>query len=308
MTHNTSDVASASRALPSLPSLTLLGLGDMGSAFARAWLAAGYSVTVWNRTASRAEPLVAEGATLAASAAEAVAANTLVVTCLLDDASVGATLEGVDLSGKDLVDITTGTPAQARARGAWAEKRGARFLSGGIMAVPPMIGVPEAGGYVFYSGSHEVFGAHRAALAVPVGTRFVGTDAGHAALQDVALLSGMYGTLAGVTHAFALVLGEEEISLKEFAPLLSGWLTAMAASVEQIAGQLESGDYTSDVVSSLAMQVAGIKTFVGTAHEQGVSPELLTPYFELMKRRVEDGHGAEGFAGMVGLLVPGDQG
>ncbi|MFD0855163.1 NAD(P)-binding domain-containing protein, partial [Actinomadura adrarensis] len=42
-------------------SLTLLGLGDMGAALARAWLAAGHPLTVWNRTPARAEPLKAEG-------------------------------------------------------------------------------------------------------------------------------------------------------------------------------------------------------------------------------------------------------
>ncbi|MFJ6567508.1 NAD(P)-binding domain-containing protein [Streptomyces sp. NPDC091292] len=299
MTDTQSDPTSPTR------SVSLLGLGDMGAAFARAWLAAGYSVTVWNRTASRADALVAEGATRAESAAHAVAANTLVVTCLLDDASVGEALESADLTGKDLVDVTTGSPAEARARAAWAQARGARFLSGGIMAVPPMVGQPEAGGYVFYSGSRELFEARREALAVPVGTRYVGADAGHAALQDVALLSAMYGAFAGITHAFALVRGEDEIALKEFAPLLTEWVVSMSGAVGQMAEQLESGDHTSGVVSNLAMQVAGIKTFVGTAHEQGVSPELLTPYFDLMRRRVESGHGTEGGTGLVDLLRSG---
>lgn len=114
--------------------LTLLGLGSMGTALARTWLAAGHPLTVWNRTPAKSEVLAAEGAVVAASPAEAVAANGLVVLCLLDDASVGSALEGLDLGGKDLVDLTTGTPADARARAAWAEERGARFVDGGIMA------------------------------------------------------------------------------------------------------------------------------------------------------------------------------
>ncbi|MFF2847897.1 NAD(P)-dependent oxidoreductase [Streptomyces sp. NPDC058001] len=299
MNDTISDHTSATR------SVSLLGLGDMGAAFARAWLAAGYSVTVWNRTASRADALVAEGATRAVSAADAVAANTLVVTCLLDDASVGEALESTDLTGKDLVDITTGTPTQARARATWAQARGARFLSGGIMAVPPMVGQPEAGGYVFYSGSSELFEARHEALAVPVGTRFVGTDAGHAALLDVALLSAMYGTFAGITHAFALVRDEDGIELKEFTPLLAGWLAAMLGAGLQMSGQPDSGDDTSDGGSSLAMQVAGIKTFVGTARDQGVSPELLTPYFDLMRRQLDSRHGTEGAKDLVDLLRSG---
>ncbi|MFE3828832.1 NAD(P)-dependent oxidoreductase [Streptomyces sp. NPDC059092] len=310
MTDTPSDAISSSvspSASPSVspsasPSLTLLGLGAMGTAFARAWLAVGYSLTVWNRTPSRAEALIAEGARPAASAAEAVAENGLVVTCLLDDASVGAALADADLTGKDLVDLTTGTPSEARTRAAWAEARGARFLSGGIMAVPPMIGAPEAGGYVLYSGSQDLFETHRTTLAPPAGTRFVGGNPGHAALQDVALLSGMYGMIAGAAHAFALVRGEKDISPAEFAPLLAQWVAAMSTMIPQIGEQLESGDYESGVTSGLAMQVAGIKTLLSTAQDQNVSPELLTSVFDLMRRRAETGGGREGFAGMVDLL------
>jgi 3-hydroxyisobutyrate dehydrogenase-like beta-hydroxyacid dehydrogenase len=273
----------------------------MGTALARVWLAAGHEVTVWNRTAARAEPLAAEGATVARTAAEAVTAHRLVIACLLDDASVGEALDGADLAGRDLVNLTTGTPAQGRARAAWAEARGARFLDAGIMAVPPMIGVPDSGGYVFYSGSPELFEEHRDTLAVPAGTRYVGTDPGFAALHDVALLSAMSGMFAGITHAFALIR-PEDIAPKDFAPLLVDWLTAMASAAHQSADRIQGGDYTRNVVSNLAMQVAGNATLLRTAEEQRVSPELLTPYMELMERRLAQGHGDEDGTGMVELL------
>ncbi|MFC9506894.1 NAD(P)-dependent oxidoreductase [Streptomyces sp. NPDC057002] len=282
--------------------LTLLGTGAMGTALARVWLAAGHPVTVWNRTPARAEALAAEGAAVAASAAEAVAANRLVIACLLDDASVGETLEGADLAGRDLVNLTTGTAAEGRDRAAWAEARGARFLDGGIMAVPPMIGVADSGGYVFYSGSPELFEEHRDTLAVPAGTRWAGADPGFAALHDVALLSAMSGMFAGITHAFALIR-PEDIAPRDFAPLLVDWLTTMAPAVHQTADQLESGDYTGNVVSNLAMQVAGNTTLLRTAEEQRVSPELLTPYMALMERRLAQGHGDEDGTGIIELLA-----
>ncbi|WKV74084.1 NAD(P)-binding domain-containing protein [Streptomyces sp. PCS3-D2] len=285
-------------------SLTLLGLGDMGTALARAWLAAGHSLTVWNRTPAKAGPLAAEGAAVAPSAAAAVAANTLVVTCLLDDASVRSTLDGIDLTGKDLVDLTTGTPAQARARAAWAGSRGARCADGGIMATPDMIGVPEAGGYVFYSGSRALFDTHRATLEVPAGARFVGEDPGHAALHDVALLSAMYGLFAGVSHAYALTEGEG-IAPRDLAPLLSEWLGAMGFFVGNAAERLTSRDFTTGVVSNLAMQVAASGTLLRTAEEQGVSAELISPYLDLMRRRLTAdpaAHGGEDAAGALLLL------
>lgn len=282
--------------------VTLLGLGAMGAALARAWLAAGHPLTVWNRTPARAAAISAQGAKIADSAAEAVAANTLVVVCLLDDASVEEVLTGADLAGKDLVNLTTSTPTQARARADWARERGARYLDGGIMAVPPMIGVPDAGGYVFYSGSPELFARHQSTLAVPAGTTYVGRDAGFAALHDVALLSAMYGMFAGAAHAFALIR-REDIDPASLAPLLADWLVAMAPAVHQTADQLRSGDYTKGVVSNLAMQVAGTPTFLRTAEEQGVSPELLSPYFELMRRRLAEGSGEEDLTGVIDLLV-----
>ncbi|WP_316521950.1 NAD(P)-dependent oxidoreductase [Kitasatospora brasiliensis] len=292
---------SESSSKPAPAPLTLLGLGAMGTALAEAWLAAGHPLTVWNRTAARAEGLAARGAAVAATAGEAVAANRLVVVCLLDDASVEQALDGLDLAGKDLVNLVTSTPGQARERAARAERRGARYLDGGIMAVPSMIGVPGAGAYVFYSGSAELFEAHGATLAVPAGTRYVGADAGHAALHDVALLSAMYGMFAGVAHAFALVRGES-VAPSELAPLLGSWLTAMSGSVAGTAERLESGDYTRGVVSNLAMQVAGQETLRRTAEEQRVSGELLEPYFRLMARRLEVGGGAEDLTGVVDLL------
>jgi 3-hydroxyisobutyrate dehydrogenase-like beta-hydroxyacid dehydrogenase len=283
--------------------LTVLSTGAMGSALARAWLAAGHPLTVWNRTPGRAGPLAPEGASVAGSAAEAVAASRLVVACLLDDDSVGSALEGTDLAGRDLVNLTTGTPAQGRSLAAWAGRRGARFLDGGIMAVPPMIGRPETGAYVFYSGSAALFEEHREALAVPAGATYVGADPGFAALHDVALLSAMSGMFAGITHAFALIR-REDIAPKDFAPLLVSWLGAMAPMAHKAAEQLESGDFGKGVVSNLAMQVAGNATLLRTAEEQGVSPELLTPYMALMERRLADGHGDEDTTGLIDLLAP----
>ncbi|GHC76228.1 dehydrogenase [Nocardiopsis terrae] len=294
MTHDT--------AQSTKPRVVLLGLGAMGAALGRAWLAAGYPVTVWNRTAARAEPLRALGADVAGTAAEAVAAGPLVVTCLLDDASVEEALAGADLHGRDLVDLTTGTPDQADARAAWAQNRGARFLSGGVMAVPPMVGVPEAGGYVFYGGSRAVFDRHRSALAAPLGVHFAGARPGAAALYDIALLSAMNGMLAGITHAFALVRGEE-MPLKEFAGLLTSWLSAMASAADTMAEQIDSGDYTRDVVSNLAMQVSGNRTLAAAARERGVDFRLLAPYSELLAERLAQGFADEDGTGALELLV-----
>ena len=64
--------------------VSVIGLGAMGSALARAFLTAGHSVTVWNRTAAKGAPLVQAGARQANSVAEAAQASDVIVVCVLD--------------------------------------------------------------------------------------------------------------------------------------------------------------------------------------------------------------------------------
>jgi 3-hydroxyisobutyrate dehydrogenase-like beta-hydroxyacid dehydrogenase len=285
-------------------SVSVLGLGAMGAALAGAFLAAGRRVTVWNRSSGRADDLVARGAAEAASAGEAVAASGTVVVCLLDHASVHEVLDPVaaELAGKVLVDLTNGTPAQARELAGWARRPGAELLNGGIMAVPPTIGTPAA--FVLYDGSRAVFDAARPVLDALGASVHVGEDPGRAALLDTALLSAMYGMFGGVLHAYALA-GSGGVRAGEFAPLLSRWLGAMGEFADGAAEQIDAGDYATGVVSGLAMQAAAYPNLVAVARDQGVDPALVAPLGPLMARRVADGHGHEDITGVVELLREG---
>jgi 3-hydroxyisobutyrate dehydrogenase-like beta-hydroxyacid dehydrogenase len=282
----------------SKPSVTVIGLGAMGSALAGAVLDAGYPTTVWNRTPERTHPLVARGAVAATGVGEAIEASRLIIVCLLDLASVGDVLDPVKdaLAGRVLVNLTNGTPAQAREL---ATRYDADYLDGGIMAVPPMIGGPEA--FVFYSGSRSAFDTNRAVLDVFGESRYVGDDAGLAALQDIALLSGMYGMFIGAMHALALV-ESAGIPATTFAPLLRRYIVAMLGFVDGAAQQIEQRDYTIGVVSNIGMQSAAFVNLLETARDQGISPELIAPLGSLMARRVAAGHGQEDLAGVIELL------
>ena len=62
--------------------VSMIGLGAMGSALARAFLGAGHRVTVWNRTLSKMEPLSALGANAASCVSEAFEASPVIVVCI----------------------------------------------------------------------------------------------------------------------------------------------------------------------------------------------------------------------------------
>ena len=71
-----------------------VGLGAMGLPMAANLLAAGFHLTVYNRTASKAEPLVAKGAHRAARAGDVAQPGGIVVSMLADDAALKALVTG----------------------------------------------------------------------------------------------------------------------------------------------------------------------------------------------------------------------
>ena len=76
------------------PAIAVLGTGRMGAPIARNLLAAGFEVSVWNRTAERAAPLAANGARQSSSPAEAAEGADLVLTMLADGDAVNDAMIG----------------------------------------------------------------------------------------------------------------------------------------------------------------------------------------------------------------------
>ncbi|WP_101787845.1 NAD(P)-dependent oxidoreductase [Nonomuraea indica] len=276
--------------------ISIIGLGLMGSALAGALLKAGHRVTVWNRSAAKAEPLAAQGAVVAATAAEAVGASPLVVVCVLDYAATRQTLEGADLTGRVVLNLTNGRPAEAREMSAWVTGHGGDYLDGGIMAVPQMIGAP--GALVLYSGSRPAFERYEDTLAVLAEPRYLGADPGLAPLYDLAMLTGMYGQFAGFLSAAALIASEKR-SVAEFTEsLLVPWLHAMAAITPPMGAQIDAGDHATDV-SNLEVNRVALTTLDAAFRDQGVTFDLLAPLKAVMERRVARGHGDEDMSGLA---------
>jgi 3-hydroxyisobutyrate dehydrogenase-like beta-hydroxyacid dehydrogenase len=132
-----------------------VGTGIMGAPMARNLIRAGFSVTVWNRTASKAAPLVEEGAVSAASPAAVAAASEVTFSCVSDSPDVeavalgpGGILEGAE-PGSVYIDCSTISPEVARRVAQAASSRGVAMLD-----------APVSGGDV---------GARNGTLAVMVG-------------------------------------------------------------------------------------------------------------------------------------------
>ena len=118
-----------------------VGLGIMGMGMARNLLKAGFPLSVWNRTASKAEALAAEGATARATPAEVAANSDIIIICVSDTPDVEAVLLGDNgiihgvKTGSLVIDCSTISP---QATQAMAEKLAAKGVQ--------MLDAPVSGG------------------------------------------------------------------------------------------------------------------------------------------------------------------
>jgi 3-hydroxyisobutyrate dehydrogenase-like beta-hydroxyacid dehydrogenase len=116
-----------------------LGLGTMGEPIANNLRKAGHDLTVWNRTAAKADHIVSKGGKLARTARECATGKDLVFTCLSDDKALEAVLEGADGAlaglgkGDVLVDLSTAGTRAARSVAKRAAERGFEFLCAPIL-------------------------------------------------------------------------------------------------------------------------------------------------------------------------------
>ncbi|MFD3411329.1 NAD(P)-dependent oxidoreductase [Streptomyces cyaneofuscatus] len=283
--------------------VTVIGLGQMGSALAATLLERGHPTTVWNRSARKAQPLVDRGARPAATPEEAIAASPLVIVCVLDYDALHATLDPVadSLAGKALVNLTSGSPEQAQEAEAWARSHSADHLDGAIMTTPPGVGSPET--MFLYSGSHTVFETHRPTLAALGDPLHLGAEPGLASLYDAALLGLMWSTMTGWLHGTALV-GAEKTEATAFTPVAIRWLSAVTGFLTTYAAQVDAGRYPGDD-ATVDVQIAAVDHLLHAAAARGIDnalPELLKA---TMERTRDLGHGSDSYASVIEVLKKG---
>ncbi len=146
----------ASGAAP--PRVGFAGIGRMGLPMARNVLAAGFPLTVFNRTPERCEPLVEAGATLAATPAELARARDVAITMVADGDAVRALLEGPDgllagaAPGLVLAEMSTIGPLAAREIAATCADRGVAMIDAPVSG---SIAVATAGELTILVGGEE---------------------------------------------------------------------------------------------------------------------------------------------------------
>ncbi|EMD28902.1 NAD(P)-dependent oxidoreductase [Amycolatopsis azurea] len=270
--------------------VTVLGLGLMGTALARAFLAAGHPTTVWNRTATKAESLVADGARLAPTVGDALEAGGVTIVCLTDYPAVLDLLDDAALEGATLVNLTSGDSAQARETAAWAEKRGARYLDGAIMAIPSSIGTAEA--VILLSGPRPDFD-----LGALGTVSHLGEDPGLASLYDVAGLTMMWSVLNAWLQGTAM-LKTAGVDAATYAPFAQQIAAGVAGWLPGYAEQVDKGAFPAEV-SALETDARAMAHMVEESEALGVNAELPKLIKAMADRAIAAGHGGEQYPVLI---------
>lgn len=231
----------------SVPGVTVIGLGAMGSALARALVSDGRRVTVWNRTSARADELVDLGAAAAESAADAVTASDVVVVCVRGYAAADEIFRPADaaslLDGKTVIQLGTGTPTEATEAASWFADQGARYLDGAIMDFPEQVGTPDC--QVLVSGDPEAFDQCSWVLDTFGGDiGYLGEDPAASAVVNTAALAYLYAT----SHAFLGAAAMCDVSgapLETFGDVIGKFSAQMPALFGEYIEMISAGTYDS---------------------------------------------------------------
>lgn len=193
----------------------------MGATIAAVLLKAGFSVSVWNRSPDKAKPLEKIGADEASSAEDAIEESPCTIVCIDGYRNASTLLDRPRvreaLTGRTVIQLSTGTPKEAADFGNWVSENGGDYLDGAIMVYPETLGSKQA--QILVGGPENVFDRCRGFLnALGGDVRYLGNNVRAAAALDLALLSWLASDNCGVMHG-ARICESEGVPVDLYASL-----------------------------------------------------------------------------------------
>jgi 3-hydroxyisobutyrate dehydrogenase-like beta-hydroxyacid dehydrogenase len=281
--------------------ISVIGLGLMGAALARAIHTAGHRLMVWNRSAEKMAPFAADGIDCGHSLAAAVASSPVVLVCIDNHASTLALFdsEGVRplLQGRVIVQLTSSTPKEAQDTAQWMQEAGAIYLDGAILAGPPTIGTSRA--QILVSGDPVAYERASPLLScLGAGTvRYLGPNFGAASALDHGWLMVRYGAFIAAAHA-AKICASEGVGVEALMSVLDD-----QPSVQRYLGVVAEGKY-GEFTASLQVWREALGHIQQQGQDAGINTEVPDFIAGLMDRAIADGHGQQNVMAIVKALRP----
>jgi 3-hydroxyisobutyrate dehydrogenase-like beta-hydroxyacid dehydrogenase len=288
---------------------SVIGLGNMGTAVAEVLAGAGHNLAVWNRTEARSASFSGK-ARISASVPEACELSDTIFVCLLDydvgDSLLQAPEVGRALEDKTLIQLSSGTPDEARRSQRWAVDHGISYLDGAILCYPAFVGTPAA--TVLYAGPPQVFADNIDLLRVlSPEPNHCGDEIGAAAALDLAFLEVFFGSMVAVLHGAALCGSESEGDLKEsFFTMVPDWLQIVSAMIPSTRTMVQSGLYQSGN-SSMTVNAQAVNHLLRASRHVHIDTTLPETLCTLFQATVANGHADDDLPALYVALAGGSR-
>jgi 3-hydroxyisobutyrate dehydrogenase-like beta-hydroxyacid dehydrogenase len=248
--------------------IAFLGTGLMGAPMVRNLLGHGFAVTVWNRSADKAQALVADGAEFAASPAEAAANADIVISMVSDGSAVRALLDGGVAEamppGTVFVDMSSIKPREARAHFEMLKARGVNALDAPVSGGTK--GATEATLAIMAGGEADAFEKARPALSAMGRPTLVGPS-GTGQLAKLAN-QGIVATTIGIVAEAMLLMQSAGADMNRLRDALRGGF-ADSVILQQHGKRMADNDFTPGGRSSL--QLKDLNNLLEEAADLGLS-------------------------------------
>ncbi|HWW82394.1 MAG TPA: NAD(P)-dependent oxidoreductase [Vicinamibacterales bacterium] len=287
--------------------ITFFGLGNMGQGMARNLLNAKFDLTVWNRTASRADGLVEAGAKRASSVAEASHAD-IAVTMVADDGALehivftDGMLDALP-SGAIHVSMSTISVRLAKRLAAAHAERGSLFVSA------PVFGRPEAAAaaklFVIAAGPEAALDRCQP-LFDALGQRTFRLGAEPSA-ANVVKLSGNFLLVASIEClAEAIALARKEgLDPHRFVEVLT--TSVFTAPFYKVYGTLIADERYRPAGFSLSLGLKDVTLALNAAHDRTVALPVASLVRDRIVRGLAQGEGDADWS-VLGALAARDAG
>jgi len=281
-----------------MANVAFIGTGLLGSAMVEGMLRRGDTVTVWNRTESKARALESFGAKVARTPADAVGGASRVHMTLPDDAVVEEIVGGFTARLTPttiVVDHSTTAPRRTKDRVGRFAAEGIRFLHAPVFMSPQM--ARESIGIMLAAGPQRIFDDIHADLSKMTGeVWYLGEDGGRAAAYKIFGNSMLFVITAGVTDVFAMAKGlglspaEALDVFSKFQP--GGFIKARG-------DKMARADFSASF--ELAMARKDVRLMLEAADGQPLT--VLPSIAKRMDDAIAKGHGRDDLGAMAAELV-----
>ena len=221
--------------------VSIIGTGLMGRALVQTLAKHGKQLSIWNRTAEKAHALAQPGVSVANSFGEALEASPLIIFVLSDPSYAVSTAmlqkERAKIAGKTIVQLSSGTPQDARKLSDFVKEAGGMYIDGGILVHPPSIGDSQEA-EILYSGNRTAFEALEPTLSLLSSPVFLGEDPGAAATLDLAVNVAITPTLVAYLQGLKICQSENFPTDKYISYSTKGLDDYLASKLEQAQKEL----------------------------------------------------------------------